>query len=125
MLARITFHPIAWRVARERRLPQGLVTVNPDLFADFVVPLHGLADVFDVVVVSFEEKTADKPTLCDIALERLGLTGSRSSALLIDNRIDLVEAWKAVGGAAYCFRSDHQFSQDVPSLFSDPRRGGG
>jgi phosphoglycolate phosphatase-like HAD superfamily hydrolase len=121
---RITFHSTAWRVARERRLPQGLVTVNPDLFADFVVPLHALADVFDVIVVSFEERTADKPTLCDTALDRLGYTGSRSSALLIDNRIDLVEAWRGVGGAAYCFQSDRQFSQDVPSLFSGARGGG-
>ena len=67
----------------------------------------------------------DKPTLCDTALDRLGLTGSRSSALLIDNRIDLVEAWKRVRGAAYCFQNDHQFSQDLPSLFSSARRGGG
>jgi phosphoglycolate phosphatase-like HAD superfamily hydrolase len=103
-------------LASERRLPQALVTVNPDLFADFVVPAHGLDDVFDVIVMSFEELTDDKPTLCDIALDRLGFTGPRSDALLIDNRRDLVEAWRDVGGTGYWFQSDQQLRADLPSL---------
>jgi hypothetical protein len=32
----IKFHPFIWRVVTERRLPQALVTVNPDLFVNRV-----------------------------------------------------------------------------------------
>lgn len=79
--------------------------IRPSFPADFVVPAHGLDDVFDVIVMSFEELTDDKPALCDIALDRLGFTGPRSDALLIDNRLDLVEAWRDVGGTGYWFRA--------------------
>jgi FMN phosphatase YigB (HAD superfamily) len=118
---RLAFNPAAWRVAVEHRLPQALVTVNPDLFADDVVPAHELAVVFDVIVVSFAEGTADKPSLCRIALDRLGFVGDRSAALLIDDRNDLVHAWQQVGGAGYWFRSDEQFRRDIPRLLG-PRR---
>jgi hypothetical protein len=112
----IVFHETAWRVAVERQLPQALVTVNPDLFAEFVVPAYGLREAFDAVVMSFAERTDDKAELCDIALRRLGYTGARADALLIDNRRDLVEAWRARGGAGYWFESDVQFRADLPSL---------
>jgi len=114
-----------WRVATERRLPQALVTVNPDLFADFVVPAHGLEDVFDVIVVSFEELTDHKPALCDIALDRLGFTGPRSDALLVDNRRDLVEAWRNVGGAGYWFQDDQKLEADLPFLLLPGASGEG
>jgi FMN phosphatase YigB (HAD superfamily) len=112
----VVFNETAWRVASERRLPQALVTVNPDLFADFVVPAYGLDDVFDVIVMSFAEQTDHKPALCNIALDRLGFTGRRSDTLLIDNRLDLVEAWKELGGAGYWFRDDQKLRRDLPSL---------
>lgn len=41
----------------------GARTVNPDLFANFVVPAHSLDDVFDVMVMSFAERTDDEPAL--------------------------------------------------------------
>ncbi len=112
----IEFNETAWRLVRQRRLPQALVTVNPDLLAGVVVPAYGLDDVFDVIVTSSAERTDDKPALCDIALQRLGFTGSRSDALLIDNRLDLVEAWKELGGAGYWFESDERLRADLPSL---------
>ncbi len=115
---RIVFNPTAWRVAREHRFPQALVTVNPDLFADYVVPGYALDDVFDVIVVSCAENTVDKSTLARAALDRLGFRGERSSALLIDNRRDLVDAWRDIGGAGYVFRSDEQFARDVARLFA-------
>lgn len=110
------FNPIAWRVAVEHRLPQALVTVNPDLFADYIVPAHELAIVFDAIVMSFAERTADKPSLCRIALDRLGFDGDPSAALLIDNRKDLVHAWQTVGGAGYWFQNDEQLRRDIPRL---------
>lgn len=112
----IVFNEAAWRVAVEHRMPQALVTVNPDLFADHVVPAHGLTEVFDVIVMSYAENTAEKPTLCQTALRRLDFDGDRSSALLIDNRLDLVRAWQDIGGAGYWFQSDEQFARDVASL---------
>jgi phosphoglycolate phosphatase-like HAD superfamily hydrolase len=115
---RIVFNATAWRVASERRFPQALVTVNPDLFTDYVVPSYALGDVFDVIVASYAENTADKSALCRAALDRLEFRGDRSSALLIDNRSDLVDAWRDIGGAGYWFQSDEQFSRDVVSLLA-------
>jgi FMN phosphatase YigB (HAD superfamily) len=112
----LKFNDTAWRVATERLLPQALVTVNPDLFADYVVGEHDLAAVFDVVVMSWAEQTAHKPALCDTALDRLGFSGARSDALLIDNRLDLVKAWRDAGGSGYWFQSDEQFAHDLRQL---------
>jgi len=110
---RLTFHPHAWRVATERRWPQALVTVNPDLFERHVVEAYDLDVVFDAVVTSCSERTADKVRLCDAALARLGYDGERADVLLVDNRADLVRAWQAAGGAGYVFRSDDDFARDV------------
>jgi FMN phosphatase YigB (HAD superfamily) len=112
----IRFHIAAWRAATERRLPQALVTVNPDLFVERVATPYRLGDHFDAVVVSCIEGADDKSELCRIALDRLGFTGPRSEALLIDNRCDLTEAWARDGGAAYEFRGDDAFSIDWPGI---------
>lgn len=71
---------------------------------------------FDVIVMSFAEWTDDKPALCDTALQRLGYTGPRSDASLIDNRHDLVAAWRELGGSGYWFESDQKFRADLPFL---------
>ena len=115
----ITFHPFTWRVATERRRPQALVTVNPDLFVERVARRYGLCEHFDTVVVSSTEGTDDKTTLCELALDRLGFGAERSDALLIDNRGDLAEAWRRSGGAAYVYRGDEAFAADLPALFGD------
>ena len=117
---RLVFNATAWRVANERRLPQALVTVNPDLFVEYVASQHELATVFDTIVVSSIEETAEKTELCRRALERLGFDGDRSRALLIDNKLDLIEAWQASGGSGYWFQSDEQFTEDIPSLLGQP-----
>jgi hypothetical protein len=110
----------AWRIAAERHRPQAIVTVNPDLFGDWIVPAYDLSTTFDTIVISAVERTVDKTALCTIALERLGhrlgYTPDRADALLIDNRLDLVEDWRAAGGSAYWFRSDAQFAADVTDL---------
>jgi FMN phosphatase YigB (HAD superfamily) len=116
---RLTFHSAAWGVASERRRPQAVVTVNPDLFTDLVAPACDLSAVFDHVVASHVEGTDDKVVLCDIALGRLGCAGDRSEALLIDNRLDLIEAWRNAGGSGYWFQGDDHFARDVGTLFGD------
>jgi len=112
----ITFHEEAWRVAGERRRPQAIVTVNPELFSDLVVPACDLAAVFDHVVASNQEGTDDKVALCERALARLGFRGDRLEVLLIDNRPDLVDAWRDAGGSGYWFQGDDRFAQDVGGL---------
>jgi len=116
----LELNPTAWRVASERRMPQAIVTVNPDMFADHIVGSYGLDAMFDEIVMSFAEGTADKSALCSRALERLGFRGDRSRAMLIDNRLDLVDAWTAVGGAGYWFRGDDAFERDLPAILGRP-----
>jgi hypothetical protein len=67
-------------------------------------------------VVSCVEGTADKVRLCEKALDRLGFDGDRREALLIDNRVDLVEAWRRSGGAAYWYRDGADFEAVLPDL---------
>ena len=67
----IRFHPFTWRIATERRLPQALVTVNPDLFVERVAPFYELERHFDAVVVSCVEATHDKVKLCEVALDKV------------------------------------------------------
>jgi FMN phosphatase YigB (HAD superfamily) len=105
----IRFFEHAWATARSRALPQALVTVNADLFGDFIVPDYRLADIFDVVVVSAEEGTDSKVDLCEAAVDRLGCDDP-AQALLIDNIEANVDAWRARGGAAYWFRGDEEFA---------------
>jgi hypothetical protein len=112
----IDLHPVTWRVAGERRRPQALVTVNPDLFGPWILPHYGVASMFDTIVISAVEGITDKTELAVIALDRLGYDGPRAAALLIDNRLDLVDAWMSAGGAAYHFRGDEQFARDVDAL---------
>ena len=112
----IRFHPAAWRAATERRRPQALVTVNPDLFVARIAKPYGLDAHFDTIVVSCLEGTDDKSELCQIALDRLGFTASRSEALLIDNRRELTDAWALIGGVSYHFRGDSSFNADWPGI---------
>jgi FMN phosphatase YigB (HAD superfamily) len=112
----VTFHEVAWRVARQRRRAQAVVTVNPDLFTDLVVPACDLDRFFDHIVASHQEGTDDKVALCERALARLGFHGDRLEALLIDNRLELVEAWRDAGGSGYWFRGDDRFARDVEEL---------
>jgi FMN phosphatase YigB (HAD superfamily) len=112
----VRFHPFTWRVVAERRRPQALVTVNPDLFVERVARQCGLADHFDTVVVSCLEGTDDKAALCETALDRLDFSGRRLDALLIDNRRDLAEDWQRRGGSAYVYQGDDIFKADLPSL---------
>jgi hypothetical protein len=84
-------------------VPQAIVTINPDIFSDVVVPHFGLRDRFAAIVTSWEERTLSKADLCDIAMSRLPGAVDRAACLLIDNRADNVAEWRARGGAAWLF----------------------
>jgi len=109
----ITWHETAWAWFSARRLPQAIVTVNPRLFSDTIVPAHGLGRYADVIVTSWEEGTNDKATLCSVALERLGAAFAPEAALLIDNKSTAVEAWRARGGLGYVFTTAQAFAADL------------
>ena len=92
------------------------MTVNPDLILNRIVEPHQLRSMFDVIVLSAAEGTTDKVELCEIALDRLSFNGDRRDALLIDNRDDLVDAWRRSGGTGYWYRSDAALEADLPLL---------
>ena len=98
---------------RARHLPQAIVTVNPDLWSEVIVPLYGFDQTADVIVTSWEEATIDKGVLCQLAVERLGIGCAASSALLIDNKRANIDAWAARGGSGYVYTTDAAFQRDV------------
>jgi len=98
-------------------LVQAIVTINPDIFSQEVVPNYKLNEVFEIIVTSWEEENLDKSDLCDIAIQKLGSVSDRSRALLIDNRIENVEGWQARGGKAYHFTGDAAFAANLPDIF--------
>jgi hypothetical protein len=106
----LSFFPSAWGAASARSLPQALVTVNPDIFS-IIVEHYDLDLVFDTIVTSWEEGTADKTELCDAARARLG-AHRRQHSLLIDNTQENCDAWRGRGGRAYVFTNDRQFASD-------------
>jgi hypothetical protein len=109
----VQFYEHAWAAARDHVLPQAIVTVNADLFTQFVVPNFALDATFDEIVTSWQEHTIDKARLCEIALERLG-GSDPAEGLLLDNIEANVDAWRALGGQGYLFRSDAAFARDSP-----------
>lgn len=107
------------RLVRRSRLPQALVTVNPDGFSDLVLPHYGLRGIFGTIVTSWEERTLDKAELAEVARRRLGADIPRAEALLIDNKPECVEAWRRRGGRAYLFRGERQLERDLRGPLRD------
>lgn len=83
--------------------PQAIVTINPDIFSDVVVPTYKLRDRFSIIVTSWEERTLSKADLCEAAISRIPGAVDRAACLLIDNRPDNVAEWRARGGRAWLF----------------------
>jgi hypothetical protein len=90
-------------LAERLAVPQAIVTINPDIFSETVVPTYDLSARFAAIVTSWEEQTLSKADLCDIAMTRLPGAVDRKACLLIDNRPDNVAEWRARGGAAWLF----------------------
>jgi phosphoglycolate phosphatase-like HAD superfamily hydrolase len=114
----IAFYPRMKAVTAQRRYPQAIVTVNPDIFSHVVVPHYRLDESFDAIVTSWQEQSASKPALCDAAIARLGGRWTRDRCLLVDNRQDCTEQWIAQGGRAYRFRGEDRFFADLGALFA-------
>ena len=101
---------------KARHLPQAIVTVNPDLFSEAIVPICGFESDCDAIVTSWQEGTIDKNILNRLAMERIGqgLNGAceNAQALLIDNKKSNIEAWVGIGGAGYHYTNDETFAFD-------------
>jgi hypothetical protein len=109
----IEFFEFTYSFYKQRHRPQAIVTVNPDLWTETIVPLHGFDRTADAIVSSWEEGTVDKGVLCSLALERLELDCQPSEALLIDNKQSNLDSWAARGGIGYLYTSDRAFERDV------------
>ena len=109
----INFYGNVLNVAKRCPLPQAIVTVNPDVFSEWVVPYYKLDQIFSPIVTSSEEKTLDKSDICDIALAELSGHITRKEALLIDNKKESIEGWKTLSGSVYHFRGPDVFEKDI------------
>ena len=120
----VRFFEAPLMAVRRSRLPQAIVTVNPDLFTKYVVPAFRLNEMFPVIVTSWQEKTTSKVALCEKALRALGQSIERSEAILIDNVPDNVRDWEAAGGQGYVFQGEAQFAADLGSSLRELAVGG-
>jgi phosphoglycolate phosphatase-like HAD superfamily hydrolase len=103
-------------LAARLEAPQAIVTINPDIFSEVVVPACDLTARFAAIVTSWEERTLSKADLCDIAMSRLPGAVDREACLLIDNRIDNVAEWRARGGAAWHFQDCRGLADHLSAL---------
>jgi len=107
----IDFSPVLHQFALTQETPQAIVTVNPDIFTEIIVPHYKLTESFDPIITSWQEKELNKADLCDITLKRLSI--ERSSALLIDNMKGNIDEWMARGGKGYWYRGDSSFINEI------------
>jgi hypothetical protein len=107
----IRFHRETMRLAELRAAPQAMVTINPDLFSTVVVPAYDLHGIFTHIVTSWQERTIDKAELCEIARLRLDPSLPRDECLLIDNRRDNIDAWRAMGGLGHQYRGEADLTE--------------
>lgn len=96
--------------------PQSIVTVNPDIFTNIVVPEYQLDRQFDLIVASWQQGTADKSALCEFAIAQLGIAAPLAECLLVDNRLENVLAWRSKGGAAYHFTGESAFCNELACI---------
>jgi hypothetical protein len=103
-------------LAAKLEAPQAIVTINPDIFSDVVVPAYKLRAQFAAIVTSWEEQTLSKADLCDAAMSRLPGAVDREACLLIDNRADNVAEWRARGGSAWLFEGYGSLAEHLSDL---------
>ena len=114
----LEFNPDVLDFAIEQKnkgIATALVSINMDVFTKTVVPAHGLENIFDVIVNSFDYKETRKGVLWDIAFGKLGDGVTFSNSLLIDDGADNVKLFKELGGWAYQYRGDETFIEWLSS----------
>jgi len=81
---------------------------------------NALAARFDAIVTSWQEGTANKADLCQIALSRLPGAFKPQECLLIDNKRENVAAWERRGGRAVHFESGPALVDRWANLLPEP-----
>ena len=87
-----------------------LVTGNMDIFSEITVPEKKLAEVFPVIVNSFDYKMSKGGRLFDIALDKLELS-SYQGVWLIDDSPGMCTLFTEKGGHAYQYSGQEEFER--------------
>jgi FMN phosphatase YigB (HAD superfamily) len=96
---------------KQKGIKIALVTNNMDIFNEITIPEKGLADVFPVIVNSFDDKRMkhdDNGKLFDIAMEKLGLD-SYKGVCLVDDSLSNCALFSARGGYTYQYSGLESF----------------
>jgi FMN phosphatase YigB (HAD superfamily) len=108
------FNPAVWQLAEAQQIgghKTVLVTINIDVFSDFIVPFYQLDGLFDVIVNSSDYGTDNKLVLWHIAFEQLGDGITYDNSLLIDDSPKWTTAFANKGGNAFLYRNDAEFEE--------------
>lgn len=114
----IFFFPKTWEFVTSCGLPQAIVTINPDIFDDWIVPNYNLGKYFNPIIASYELKTLSKAKICLEALKQFSTEINPSSALLIDNKEENIKEWAECGGAGYLYKDDNTFHRDIGKIIN-------
>ena len=96
-------------------LKTGLISNAWDGLREVLHTRVPIADAFDVVVISAEEKiTKPDPRIYNLALERLGVRADE--AIFLDDFIENIHAAKALGLFGVHFQSSAQAQRDIRAL---------
>jgi FMN phosphatase YigB (HAD superfamily) len=96
------------RKGRARGRKTALVTANIDLFTQVIVPDQGLEGLFDVIVNSYEHRTTDKVELWPAAFRQLGSGHGYGTSFLLEDSVQNVARFVALGGRGHCYRGDDE-----------------
>ena len=107
---KVVFFQRVLELTNQCKLPQAIVTVNPDIFTEIVVPTFQLDRRFSTIITSWECRNSRKADLCDVARARLDRSLRRDECLLIDNKLENVSAWCDRGGVSFHFHSEDDMS---------------
>ena len=114
----ISFFTKTWDFVLSYKLPQAIVTINPDIFHNWIVPNYNLGKYFYPIIVSYELKTLSKSKVCLEALNRLQNGIEPSHALLIDNKKDNIDEWSSYGGQGYLYKDDNRFINEIGKIIN-------
>ena len=115
-------NPVLIQFALELKRKQvkiALVTGNMDVFNEITVPEKKLAEVFPVIINSFDYrmmKQDENGKLFDIALKKLELD-SYQGTWLIDDSPDICTLFTGKGGRAYRYSGQEEFEGWVKQIF--------
>jgi len=88
------------RYLKKNHFPIAMVTVNFDIFNEVIIPFHGYAEVFPVIVNSCDFGTFDKSSLWPIAFSKMNPVVNYDDCLLIEDKESEIDKFIGHGGQA-------------------------